>query len=111
MITEEDANATPLRRCSAVCIDTLRNANPDPRSTIPKTAIPSGMYSVVMIAANAVGNPDHRMTRQKISQVWLASHTGPMARSISARARAPRAAPPAVRSHRPTPKSAPPNTP
>src|SRR3954451_18711654 len=59
VITDEDANATPLSRCSAVRIDTLRNANPEPRSTIPNTAIPSGTYSVVMIAANAVGNPVH----------------------------------------------------
>ncbi len=64
-----------------------------------------------MIAENAVGKPDQSRTRQKISQVWFASQTGPMAWSMSDRARAPRAAPPAVRSHRPVPKSAPPSTP
>ncbi|MGN6607377.1 MAG: hypothetical protein ACTHMS_10275 [Jatrophihabitans sp.] len=45
-----------------------------------------------MIAANAVGNPLQSRTRQKISQVWLASQTGPMAWSMSARGRAPRSA-------------------
>ena len=77
--TDEPANAMPLSRCSAVRIDTFRNAKPDPRSTMPNAAMPSGTYSVVMIAANACGNPVQSTTRQKISQVWLASHTGPIA--------------------------------
>ena len=77
--TDDAANAAPFTRCSAVRIDTLRNAKPDPRSTIPNAAMPSGMYWVVMIAANAVGKPDHSTTRQKISQVWFASQTGPIA--------------------------------
>jgi hypothetical protein len=111
VMTDDDAKATPLRRCSAVRMDTFRKANPEPRNTMPKAAIPIGTYSVVMIAANAVGKPDQSTTRQKISQVWLASQTGPSAWSIRARGRAPRAAPPAVRSHSPVPKSAPPKTP
>ncbi len=43
VITEELAKAMPLRRCSAVRIETLRNANPEPRSTMPNAAMPSGM--------------------------------------------------------------------
>ena len=46
----------------------------------------------------------------KINQTWLASHTGPIECSMTARGRAPRWAPPAVRSQNPAPKSAPPNT-
>jgi hypothetical protein len=54
----------------------LRNAKPEPRATIPSAARPNGMYRVVMIAAKAGGKAVHNMTRQKISQTWLASHTG-----------------------------------
>ena len=49
-------------------------------------------------------------TSTKISQTWLASQTGPMARSMSARGRLPAPAPPAVRSQKPAPKSAPPSS-
>ena len=61
------------------------------------------------IAANAVGNAVHSTTSTKISQTWFASQTGPIEWSTSARGRAPRSAPPAVRSQNPVPKSAPPN--
>ena len=66
-------------RCSATCGTTLRNANPEPRSTMPSAASDSGTNIVRVIDANAVGKPVQRTTRQKISQTWLASHTGPMA--------------------------------
>ena len=45
-----------------------------------------------------------------MSQTWLASQTGPMLWSMSVRRGAPRRAPPAVRSWKPDPKSAPPST-
>src|SRR2546423_975193 len=41
------------------------------------------------MAAKASGKPVHNTTRTKISQTWLASHTGPMACSISRRRAAP----------------------
>ena len=56
-----------------------------------------------MIDANARGNPVHSTTSAKISQTLFASHTGAIAWSISARGRAPRRAPPAVRSQKPAP--------
>jgi hypothetical protein len=63
-----------------------------------------------MIAVKAAENAVHNITRQKISQTWFASHTGVIARSMSARGRSPRSGPPASRSQKPAPKSAPPNT-
>ena len=44
----------------------------------------------------------------KISHTWFASHTGPIEWSITTRGRSPRSEPPAVRSQKPAPKSAPP---
>ena len=86
------------------------NANPAPRSTMPSAARLSGMNSVEKIASNAAENAVQSTTRTKISQTWLASHTGPIAQSISSRARLPRSPPPATRLQNPAPKSAPPNT-
>ena len=63
-----------------------------------------------MIAAKAGGNAVQRITRSKMSQVWFASQTGPIASAMSARGRRPRAVPPARRSQKPAPKSAPPKT-
>ena len=48
------------------------------------------MNSVEKIASNAAENPVQSTTRTKISQTWLASQTGPIAQSISSRARRPR---------------------
>jgi hypothetical protein len=68
------------------------------------------MASVEVIDPNASGKAVHNMTSTKISQTWLASHTGDIARLIIARTGAPRSAPPAVRSQKPAPKSAPPSS-
>ena len=46
------------------------------------------MNSVDMTASKAIENAVQRITRMKISQTWLASQTGPIAESISRRARA-----------------------
>src|SRR5262245_52672414 len=108
--TDEDANAAPKFRFELVLVTVLRNANPDPRSTIPNAAIVSGTNTVSVIDAYASGKHVHRTTNVKISQTWLASHPGQIACSITARGRAPRCAPPAIRSQNPAPKSAPPNT-
>ena len=67
-----------------------RKANAAPRSTIPRAARVSGTKRVDMIAANAGGNAVQRITRSKMSQVWFASQTGPMASAMSARAATPR---------------------
>ena len=91
-------------------VTALRNANPEPRSTIPSAAIVSGTKTVNVIDAYASGKHVQSTTQVKISQTWFASHTGPIACSITERGRAPRSAPPAIRSQNPAPKSAPPNT-
>src|SRR4051794_31980638 len=77
--TDEIANAAPKSRCSASRGTTLRNANPEPRATIPSTAIDNGTNIVNAMDENTVGNPVQSTTRQKINQTWFASHTGPMA--------------------------------
>src|SRR3954470_12732535 len=54
----------------------LRKAKAAPRAIIPKAASVNGMYSVVTTAAKAPENAVQSTTRTKISQTWLASHTG-----------------------------------
>jgi len=93
-----------------VRVTSLRKAKLEPRSTMPRAAIDSGTNSVSVIDANASANAVHNTTRQKMSQTWLASHTGPMEWAMTARGAAPRSGPPAVRSQKPAPKSAPPNS-
>ena len=56
-----------------------------PRNTIPSAAIDSGTNSVSVIDANASAKAVHSTTRQKISQTWFASHTGPIEWLITAR--------------------------
>ena len=57
---------------------------------MPSAARLSGMKSVEKIAAKAAENAVQSTTRTKISQTWFASQTGPIAQSISERARRPR---------------------
>ena len=108
--TEEVANAAPKLRCDEVRSTSLRNAKLEPRNTMPSAARVSGTNSVSMIDPKASENDVHSTTRTKISQTWLASHTGPIEWSTTLRARFPRSAPPAMRSQNPAPKSAPPNS-
>ena len=108
--TEEIANTALAARRAVTLSATGRNAKAAPRSTIPRAARVSGTNRVDMIAAKAGGKAVQRMTRSKISQVWFASHTGPIASASSARGAAPRSLPPAARSQNPAPKSAPPKT-
>ena len=56
---------------------------------MPSAAMVSGTNSVSMIEAYASGNAVQVTTKMKISQTWLASQTGPIECSISARGRAP----------------------
>ena len=49
----------------------------------------SGTNSVSVIDAYASGKQVQSTTKEKISQTWFASHTGPIAWSITARGRAP----------------------
>src|SRR6478672_2266738 len=106
--TDDDANAAPKLRRDRVTNTAFRNAKLEPRTTIPNAASVSGTNKVSMIDANVSANAVHSTTRQKISQTWLASHTGPIEWSTKARGLSPRRAPPAVRSQKPAPKSAPP---
>ena len=108
--TDDAANAAPKLRWLDVRVTSLRKAKLEPRNTIPSAASESGTNSVSVIDANASGNPVHSTTRQKISQTWFASHTGPIEWLITGRGAPPRSAPPAVRSQNPAPKSAPPNS-
>ena len=109
-MTDEMANAAPKLRRSRVRKTALRKAKLEPRSTMPNAAIDSGTNRVSVIEAYASEKPVHSTTKQKISQTWLASHTGPIEWSITSRGRSPRSAPPATRSQNPAPKSAPPKT-
>jgi hypothetical protein len=108
--TDETANAAPKFRCDETRATSLRKAKLEPRNTIPNAAIDNGTNNVSMIDANASEKPVHSTTSTKINHTWFASHTGPMEWFTTARGRAPRAAPPAVRSQNPAPKSAPPKT-
>ncbi len=106
--TDASAKMAPRKRCCSSRSASCRKAKPAPRSTMPSTARLIGIDSVVMIEAKAGGNAVQVTTRQKISQTWLTSQTGPMARLMSMRGSAPSAEPPANRSQKPAPKSAPP---
>jgi hypothetical protein len=108
--TEESAKVAPSNRASPIVAASPRSAKAAPRKMIPTDARNSGTYSVSMIAANAGGKHVQSTTSTKISQTWFASQTGPIERFTSPRTRAPRWAPPAVRSQKPAPKSAPPST-
>jgi hypothetical protein len=61
-----------------------------------------------MTAPKASGKAVQKTTRMKMSQTWFASQTGVRERWISARGRSPFSGPPAIRSQKPPPKSAPP---
>ena len=86
----------------------LRKAKLAPRSTMPSAASVRGTNIVKVIDAYASGKHVHRTTKTKINHTWFASHTGPIEWSMTSRGRFPRSAPPAVRSQKPAPKSAPP---
>ncbi len=103
-VTSEDtANRVPNRRLPAIRREALRKANPAPRRTMPTAARASGTHIAENTVWKKTGNPVHMMTKMKISQTLLTSHTGAMAWSISHRGRLPRSAPPEVRSQKPAP--------
>ncbi len=101
--TEERAKTAPNSRRPVSARVASRNANPDPRSTIPAAASAKGKNRAEVIAPKARGNPVQSTTSAKISQTLFASQTGAIAWSMRARARAPRCAPPAVTSQKPAP--------
>ena len=88
----------------------LRKAKLAPRSTMPNAARERGTNIVRVIDAYASGKQVHKTTKTKINHTWFASHTGPIEWSMTSRGCFPRSAPPAVRSQKPAPKSAPPMT-
>ena len=108
--TEENAKVAPAALAKPSREICLRKANPEPRSTIPPKASHRGRAATVITGAKASGKAVQKMTRSKTSHTWLASHTGVIDSSINWRGRRPRWSPPASRSHRPPPKSAPPKT-
>ena len=66
--TEDEANAAPKFRFQLVRVTALRNANPEPRSTMPSAAIVSGTKTVSVIDAYASGKHVQSTTQVKISQ-------------------------------------------
>src|ERR1700758_37971 len=72
----------------------LRNAKSAPRKRIPAKASMSGMNSVVIAAAKAVGKAVHHVSSTKISHTLLAAQSGAMLRSASVRISIPRTPPP-----------------
>ena len=108
--TDDSANTAPSVRASRIVAAWPRSANAAPREMIPSAARKSGSDSVEKIEPNATGNAVQAITSTKISHTWLASHTGLIERWTMPRTRPPRASPPAVRSQKPAPKSAPPST-
>ena len=97
-------------RASRIVAAWPRSANAAPRKMIPSAARKSGIDSVEKSEPKATGKAVQAITSTKISQTWLASQTGLIERWTMPRTRPPRAAPPAVRSQNPAPKSAPPST-
>jgi hypothetical protein len=107
--TDDSANSPPSTRASRIVAASPRSAKAVPRKMIPATAMKSGTYRVDMSEPKASGKAVHSTTSTKISQTWLASHTGAIERWTIPRTGPPRSAPPAVRSQKPAPKSAPAN--
>ncbi len=103
VITDEAANRCSAKLRSLGRFTTSWKANPEPRRTIPSAARHSGMNRVDITASKATEKAVHNTTRMKISQTWLASHTGPIAESISRRARS--AALAAAADQRPEPRA------
>ena len=104
--SDDSAKMPPSERCSNMLAASPRRAKAVPRRMIPTAARKSGTASVEAIEPKASGKAVHITTRMKISQTWLASHTGDIEFLIRARSSGSRA----VRSQIPVPKSAPPRT-
>jgi hypothetical protein len=103
VMTEEIPNAAVSTRLRPAFWATLRNANPAPRTTMPRPARMIGMYSVRMMEPNAELNAVQHTMAAKMSQTLLASQTGAIAWSMRPRGRSPRRVPPAERSQNPAP--------
>ena len=88
--TDESANTPPSTRASLIVAAWPRNANAVPRKMIPIAARNSGIESVEKTEPNATGNAVQMITSTKISQTWLASHTGLIERCTIPRSRPPR---------------------
>ncbi len=90
-ITEESAKTAPSTRASLIVAAWPRRAKAVPRMMIPSAARKSGTRKVVNTAPKTSGNAVHAITSTKISQTWLASHTGLIERWTSPRTGPPRA--------------------
>src|SRR3954463_13709275 len=74
--TDPMPNSHPAICLARTRAASLRIAKLAARSTMPAAATASGMNSVDMMEANAGPNAVQHTTSRKISQTWLASHTG-----------------------------------
>src|SRR5690348_6160426 len=111
--TEDSANSRSTSRTprSSPEPNWLRSAYAVPRKMIPIAAISSGTASVDTIEPNAPGKHVQATVSTKMSQTWLASHTGPIACLVWSRVAAvPACPPPGTSVQMPAPKSAPDST-
>jgi hypothetical protein len=97
VITEDAAKIKPKNLVFSKEAVYLRNAKLAPRKTIPAKASMSGMNSVVIAAAKAVGKAVRHVNSTKISHTLLAAHAGALPWSTSFRVSVPRTPPPTVR--------------
>src|SRR5215467_14547659 len=79
VMSDETPNAADSTRLRPALSATLRNANPEPRITMPIPARMTGTNSVFMIEPNASLNAVQHTMAAKISHMLFASHTGAIA--------------------------------
>ena len=60
--TDDAAKRAPKKRAVGIVGANFRNANAEPRATMPRPARQKGMKSVSIVAANAAGKPVQRKT-------------------------------------------------
>ena len=78
MKTDDSPNTASISRWSSGPFEAPCNAYAVPRRISPTAARNSGTTSVMQTAANTLGYAVQSTVSTKISQTWLASHTGPI---------------------------------
>jgi hypothetical protein len=76
--TDDSPKTMSISRWSSGPFDAPCSAYAVPRRISPIAARNSGTTSVIDTAANTLGYAVHSTVSTKISQTWLASHTGPI---------------------------------
>src|ERR1700758_3435707 len=92
--TDEAAKIVLKNLAFSKVAEYLRNAKLAPRKRIPAKASMSGMNSVVIAAAKAVGKAVHHVNSTKISHTLLAAHTRALLWPTSVRVSLPLTPPP-----------------